>query len=186
LNDLRLAIATARQRLESVETQRQPMAARDTELVELITARKADVANYEAKLVSQAQENRDADVAIKEQTARATEAEAKASEISSQRAHRLSAVQKRESELRTLRDSLSELQDKRGHQQVRESQLQMQIENLAENISRRYQFDLRAFAPDETAFGKTLRAQLKRGTGFQPVGNRQDADATNDLADEEL
>src|SRR5205807_812631 len=186
LNELRLAIATARQRHESLEAQRQPMAARDAELVELIAAHQADVASYENKLTSQAQVNRDAEVAIKEQTARAAEAEATASKISSQRAARVAAVEKRETELRALRDSLSELQEKRGHQQVRESQLQMQIENLAENISRRYQVDLRAFAPDETAFGKTLRAQLKRGTGFQPVGNRQDADATNDLADDEL
>src|SRR5262249_51982675 len=35
LNDLRLAVATARQRQENLEAQRQPMAARDTELVEL-------------------------------------------------------------------------------------------------------------------------------------------------------
>src|SRR5207237_8882849 len=44
LNDLRLAIATARQRRESVETQRQPLAARAAGLVELIPARNADVA----------------------------------------------------------------------------------------------------------------------------------------------
>src|SRR5207244_3774384 len=75
LNDLRLAIATARQRLESLEGQRQPMAARDAELIELIAARKADIASYEGKLASQTQENRDAEVAIKEQTARAAEAE---------------------------------------------------------------------------------------------------------------
>src|SRR5207237_78954 len=68
LNDLRLAIATARQRLESVEAQRQPMAARDQELLELIASRKADIASYESKLTAQAQENRDAEVAIKEQT----------------------------------------------------------------------------------------------------------------------
>jgi chromosome segregation protein len=180
LNDLRLAIATARQRLESVEAQRQPMAARDTELVELITARKADIANYEAKLASQAQENRDAEVAIKDQTARAAEAEAKASEIWSQRAERATAAQKREAELRTLRDSLSDLQDKRAHQQVRESQLQMQIENLAENISRRYQVDLRTFAPDESEFDKTLRVQLKRAEKEVPA--KQDVD----LAEEDL
>jgi chromosome segregation protein len=162
LNDLRLAIATARQRVESLETQRQPMAARDTELVELMNTRKTDIANYEGKLAAQTQENRDAEAAIKEQSARAAEAETKAAEISSQRAQRVNAVQKHETELRTLRDSLSELQEKRGHQKVRESQLQMQIENLAENISRRYQVDLRAFAPDTAAFNKTLRLQLKR------------------------
>jgi chromosome segregation protein len=162
LNDLRLAVATARQRHESLEAQRQPMAAREAELVELIANRRTDIASYESKLAAQTQENRDAEVAIKEQTARAAEAEAAANKISSQRAVRLRAVQERETELRGLRNSLSELQEKRGHRQVRESQLQMQIENLAENISRRYQIDLRAFSPDEAAFGKTLRAQLKR------------------------
>ncbi|HUE41009.1 MAG TPA: chromosome segregation protein SMC, partial [Chthoniobacterales bacterium] len=119
LNELRLAIATARQRLESLEAQRQPMAARDTELMELITSRKADITNYEGKLESQAQENRDAEIAIKEQTARAAEEEKRAAEISSQRAERMSAVQKSEAELRKLRDSLSALQENRGHQQVR-------------------------------------------------------------------
>jgi chromosome segregation protein len=180
LNDLRLAIATARQRLESLETQRQPMAARDAELVELIEARNADIANYESKLATQSQENRDAEVAIKEQTARAVEAEAAATKISSQRAARASAVQERENALRTLRNSRSELQEKRGHLQVSESQLQMQIENLAESVSRRYQVDLRAFAPDKTAFDMTLRVQLKRTE--KEVSAKEDVD----LADQDL
>src|SRR6266480_3957917 len=180
LNELRLAIATARQRHESLEAQRQPMAARDAELVELIAARGADIVSYESKLTAQAQENRDAEVAIKEQTARVAEAEAAATKISSQRAARVAAVEKRETELRGLRNSLSESQEKRGHQQVRESQLQMQIENLAENISRRYQVDLRSFNPDEAAFGKTLCAQLKRSE--KDVAPSADVD----LADAEL
>ena len=180
LNDLRLAIATARQRHESLEAQRQPMAARETELVELIAARRADIASYESKLAAQAQESRDAEVAIKAQTAFAADAEAAANKIWSQRSTRLGAVQQRETELRAVRNSLSELQEKRGHQQVRESQLQMQIENLAENISRRYQVDLRAFSPDEGEFGKTLRAQLKRAE--KDVASTAEAD----LAENEL
>ena len=180
LNDLRLAIATARQRQESLEAQRQPMAARDTELVELMAARKADIASYENKLTTQAHENRDAEVEIREQTARAAAADAKARQMSGQRAERLAAVQKREIELRELRGAQSELQEKRGQQQVRESQLQMQIENLAENIYRRYQVNLREFAPDETAFDKTLRVQLKRAEKEVPA--KQDID----LAEEEL
>ncbi len=199
LNDLRLAIATARQRLEGLDAQRQPMASRDAELVELIDSRKADIANYESKLTAQAQENQDAEAAIKEQSSRAAEAEAKANEISSQRTERLTAVQKRETELRKLRDSLSEFQEHRGHQQVRESQLQMQIDNLAEMISRRYQVDLREFAPDEAEFDKTLRVQLKRWTdrsaGGDANGDETAAQSSRsesaihqafDLADEEL
>ena len=178
LNDLRLAIATARQRLESLEAQRQPMMARETELVELIAARRADIASYESKLAAQTQESRDAEVAIKEQTSRAAEAEAAANKISSQRAARANAVQERENSLRTLRNSLSESQEKRGHLQVRESQLQMQIDNLAESVSRRYQVDLRAFTPDETAFDKTLRVQLKRAE--KEVAAKEDVDLTDE------
>jgi chromosome segregation protein len=180
LNELRLAIATARQRQESLEAQRQPMASRDTELVELIGARKADITSYESKIGTQAQENRDAEVAIREQVAQAAAADAKARQMSLQRTERVAAVQKCETELRELRGTQSELQEKRGHQQVRESQLQMQIENLAENISRRYQIDLRAFEPDATAFDKTLRVQLKRAEKEVPA--KQDVD----LNDEDL
>jgi chromosome segregation protein len=179
LNDLRLAIATARQRLENLEAQRQPMAARDTELSELVDSRNADISNYESKLATQTEENRHAESAISQQTALAAEKEAQALEISSQRSERLQVVQTRETELRKFRDSLSELQETRGHQQVRESQLQMQIDNLAETISRRYQVDLRAFAPDEAEFDKTLRVQLKRTEKEGAVGNI-------DLAEEEL
>src|SRR5438034_1373500 len=85
LNDLRLAIATARQRHESLEAQRQPMAARETELVDLIAARRADITSYESKLAAQAQESRDAEVAIEEQTALAADAEAAANKTWSQR-----------------------------------------------------------------------------------------------------
>jgi chromosome segregation protein len=67
-----------------------------------------------------------------------------------------------ESDLRASRNSLNELHDLRSKQQVRESQLQMQSDNLVEHISRRYQLNLRGFAPDQVAFEKTLRAQLKR------------------------
>src|SRR5439155_878647 len=64
LNDLRLAVATARQRHESLEAQRQPMAAREAELVELIATRRTDIASYESKLAAQTQENRDDEAAF--------------------------------------------------------------------------------------------------------------------------
>ena len=61
-----------------------------------------------------------------------------------------------------MRDSLGELQDRRAQGQVRESQFQMKIDNLLAHISRSYQIDLRGFTPDEAAFEKMLRAQVKR------------------------
>ena len=161
-NELRLGVATDRQRHESLITQREPLSARDAELAELITVRKTDIAMYERKLAAQADESREAEKLIQAQTAQRVEAQANGTKIASQRATRLAAVSDRESELRRVRDSLGELQDRRAQGQVRESQFQMKIDNLHGHISRSYQIDLHDFTPDETTFEKTLKAQAKR------------------------
>jgi chromosome segregation protein len=162
LNELRLAIATERQRHENLIARREPMGARDAELVELITVRNADIEMYEQKLAAQARESRESEALIKNHTAEREKAEANAAKIAEQRAARVAAISDRETELRSLRNSLGELQDRRAQQQVRESQLQMKIDNLIEHVSRSYHLDLRAFAPDHAAFDKTLSAQIKR------------------------
>ena len=162
INQLRLGIATDRQRHEHLIAQREPMSARDAELVELITVRNADIAMYERKLATHAEESRESETLIESQTAQREEVEANSAKIGSQRATRLAAISDREKELRRLRDSLGELQDRRAQRQVRESQLQMKIDNLVGHISRSYQIDLRGFAGDHPAFEKVLRAQFKR------------------------
>jgi len=161
-NELRLALATDRQRHENLIAQREPLSARDTELAEVITVRKADITMYERKLAAQAGESRESEKLIQTQTAQRVEAQANSAKIASQRAKRLAAVSDRESELRRVRDSLGELQDRRAQGQVRESQFQMKIDNLLGHISRSYQVDLRGFAPDEAAFERTYKAHVKR------------------------
>lgn len=161
-NELRLGVATDRQRHENLIAQREPLSARDAELAELITVRKADIAMYERKLATQAEESRESEKLIKTQTAQRDEAQANSAKIAGQRATRLAAISDHESELRRVRDSLGRLQDRRAQGQVRESQFQMKIDNLLGHISRNYQIDLRGFTSDEAMFGKTLRAQVKR------------------------
>jgi len=161
-NELRLGVATDRQRHENLIAQREPMSARDAELAELITVRNADIAMYDRKLATQAEESRESETLINTQTAQRDEAQANGAKIAGQRATRLATISDRESELRRVRDSLGELQDRRAQGQVRESQFQMKIDNLLEHISRSYQIDLRGFTPDEAAFEKMLRVQVKR------------------------
>ncbi len=161
-NELRLGIATNRQRHENLIAQREPMSARDAELAELITVRKADIAMYERKLATQAEESRESETLIKTQMTQRDEAQANSAKIAGQRTTRLAAISDRESELRRVRDSLGELQDRRAQGQVRESQFQMKVDNLLAHISRGYQIDLRGFAGDQPGFEKVLRAQLKK------------------------
>jgi chromosome segregation protein len=162
INEMRLAMATQRQRHESLIAQREPMRSRDAELVELIALRNADIGMYEQRLAAQAEESRESESAIKNQTKRREEAETNGLRIAEQRATALAVISDRESELRRVRDSLGELQDHRAQRQVRESQLQMKIDNLAEHISRSYQVDLRELALDEPLFEKVVRTQVKR------------------------
>ena len=176
LNELRLALATERQRYENLIAQRQPMTAREAELAETITARQAEIANFEKRLVAQTQESKSAQAAIEKQNAECAELEATIAALPDQRAEHLHAMNETESKLRATRNSLNELHDLRSKHQVRETQLQMQTDNLAEHISRRYQVNLREVVSDQTAFEKTLRAQLKRRQGGSGVPS---ADANN-------
>jgi len=172
LNELRLSLATEQQRRDSLVAQRQPMLAREAELAEMITARGTEIVNFEKRLAAQAGESKEAEAAIEKQNARRAEREAAVAALTNQRAERSSATNEMESDLRSVRNSLNELHDLRAKQQVRQAQLQLQIDNLAEHISRRYQIDLREFAPDQVAFEKTLRAQLKRTeTESTPTGD---------------
>jgi len=165
VNRLRLVLATERQRYENLIAQRKPMTAREVELVETIAARQAEIVNFEERLAAQAGESKDAEAAIEKQNAQRAELEAAVASLADQRAERSSAMNEMESSLRVVRNSVNELHDLRSKQQVRQAQLQLQIDNLAEHISRRYQIDLGAFNLDQAAFEKTLRVQLKRRQG---------------------
>jgi chromosome segregation protein len=161
LNELRLELATEQQRYDNLMAQRAPMAARDAELNETIAARQADIATYQNRLASQANESKAAEAGISEQKKFQEERKADLAALSEKRAEQFASLNEIESGLRGVRDSLNELHERRAAGQVRETQLQMKIDNLAEHISRRYHVDLRSFAPDPAAFEKTLRVQLK-------------------------
>src|SRR5882724_2599209 len=165
LNEIRLALATEGQRYENLVAQRKPMIARATELSETVAARETEIVNFEERLTAQAAESKSAETAIEKQIAQRADLEATVAALISQRAERSSATNEMESNVRAVRNSLNELHDLRSKHQVREAQLQLQIDNLAEHISHRYQLNLREFAPDQTVFEKTLRAQLKRRAG---------------------
>ena len=176
LNELRLTLATERQRYENLIAQRQPMTAREAELAEAITDRQAEIANFEKRLAAQSQESKSAEAAIEKQNAECAELEATIAALTDQRAEHSRVMNEMESNLRAIRNSLNELHDLRSKQQVRETQLQMQTDNLAEHISHRYQVNLREIVSDQMAFEKTLRAQLKRRQGGSSVAS---ADANN-------
>jgi chromosome segregation protein len=185
LNELRLTVATERQRYDHLIAQRQPMSIRETELAEAVATRRVEITNFEKRLTTQAEESRTAESAIEKQTGQRVDLEGALAALTEQRRERSTTMNEAESNLRTIRNSLNDLRDSRSNEQVRHAELQLKIDNLTERVSRRYQIHLREFSSDRFAFEKTLRAQLKRGAGLQPADDRQDADATK-LTDADL
>src|SRR5205809_1123774 len=161
LNELRLTVATERQRYEHLIAQRQPMSARDAELAEAIAARQAEIINFENRLTTQTEESRTAESAIEKQTGERADLEGALASLTEQRRDRSATMNEAESNLRTIRNSLNDLRDSRSKEQVRQAELQLKIDNLTEGVARRYQINLREFSQDQAAFEKTLRAQLK-------------------------
>jgi chromosome segregation protein len=162
LNELRLAVATERQRHESLVHHRAPMAAREAELADLVAARRGDIATYQDRLARLAHESEEAEAQIKDQGFELEQAEQHATALADQRSGRLAIVTEQETQLRGLRNSLNDLRDSRGKEEVRQTQLQLRIENLVEHVMRRYQIDLREFAVDPFAFQKTLSVITKK------------------------
>jgi chromosome segregation protein len=162
LNELRLAVATERQRHESLVHHREPMAAREAELADLVAARRGDIATYQDRLARQARESEQADARIKEHNSELELAEQNAATLAEQRSARLAVVTEQDTRLRALRNSLNDLRDSRGKEEVRQTQLQLRTENLVEHVTRRYQVNLREFAADTFAFQKTLSVLTKR------------------------
>src|SRR5262249_31609001 len=146
----------------NVTAQRQPMSAREVELAEAIAARQTEIANFEKRLTTQAQESRTAESAIEQQTGQHADLERLLAALTEQRRERSSTMNEAESNLRTIRNSLNDLRDSRSKEQVRQAELQLKIDNLTDRVSRRYQINLREFSPDQWAFEKTLRTELKR------------------------
>src|SRR4029077_9178359 len=162
LNELRLTVVTERQRYEHLIVQRQPMSARDAELAEAIAARQAEISNFEKRLTTQAEESRTAESAIENQTGQRADLEGALASLIEQRRDCSTTMNEAESNLRTIRTSLNHLRDSCCKDQVRQAELQLRIDNLAERVSRRYQINLREFSADQAAYEKSLRAQLKR------------------------
>src|SRR4029077_20246369 len=105
---------------------------------------------------------------IEENSAQLSGAESAVAEIAETRETRLLEVNTLETDLRARRKALSDLHDARGKEEVRQTQMQLKIESIAEHVMRRYQVDLREFVPDSYAFTKTFRAQLKQRGKSEP------------------
>jgi chromosome segregation protein len=148
LNELRIKVATETQRHDSLESQRTPMRARLSEMWEVIQNRKRDIDGYRAKNANLETESARIQEEIEAAQERLAGGEAEVAQLGEQRAAMVAEAEEIETALRALRRRLGECAELRGQQDVRRTQLQLRIDNLADHMHRRHQLDLREFQPD--------------------------------------
>jgi chromosome segregation protein len=162
LNELKVRVATERQRREDLNRQRQPLANRIVELQELISSRQSDVRNYLARIDQLEQENADLqqknELLQEEQGA----AELEVERLTGEKTTRTASVDAVELNLRQLRKQLTDHQEQRGEQEVKSTQFRLRLDSLLEQVHRRYQTDLNAFQPEWESFLKSLKEQRTR------------------------
>jgi chromosome segregation protein len=162
LNEIRVRVATERQQQENLNRQRGPMAARLAELAEILEARRADIAGYEARIETLDSESGSLRQSIAVWREESTSLEAEIAELLSSRSEVHQSAEAVEIALRSARQQLVHLQEQKGRLEVRIAQLEMRMENLRNHVSHRYQTDLEAFEPDTYALLCSFRDRNKK------------------------
>jgi chromosome segregation protein len=166
LNELKVQVATERQRREDLNRQRQPLANRIVELQELISSRQNDVRNYLARIDQLEQESADLQQKNESLQQEREAAELEVERLTGEKATRIASVEAVELNLRQLRKQLTDHQEQRGEQEVKSTQFRLRLESLLEQVNRRYQTDLNLFQPEWESFLNSLKEQRGRLKGL--------------------
>jgi chromosome segregation protein len=181
LNELKIKVATERQRHSSLHHQRAPMEARLRELEELIATRRNDIGTYEQRLASTYAENAEISANLENLKASTGDAELEVARLLDERTEIAAQVEEFTHALRVLRHQLTECHDQRSKLEVRSSQLEMKIAALTEHIARRYQVDISTSERDLHGLRVAVREALKRR---QRNGSAESAPAESEAQSE--
>lgn len=162
LSEVRLRVATERQRQQALTQQRGPIEARLREFAQAITARERDIREHEAKIEHLSKESEELAHSIVHWKEELGEVEQHITGLVAQRGELQETVEVVEAALRTARKNLLELQDRRSRDEVKVTELRLRSESVCDHVSRRYQLDLTTFSPDSYALLKVVISQKEK------------------------
>jgi chromosome segregation protein len=162
LNELKIRVATERQRHSSLHHQRQPMEARIRELEETIRQRTVEADQYAERIVITEGENVELQQSLVGLRTRVSESEVELTGLMAERSEIAESVQRLADELREHRHQLGLSLEQRSRIEVRQSQAGMKVEVVEEHIRKRYQLELSTFQRDLYALRVAYRDALVR------------------------
>jgi chromosome segregation protein len=186
LNELKVKVATERQRHSSLHHQRQPMEARIGELRELIDQRQLDVHSYEERAGALEAEKFEIEANMERLRASISEANEHVATLQEERAGVVAAAEEMAERMRHLRREQSHCMEQRGAIEVRSTQLELKAASIDDHIQKRYQIALREFVPDGYALALCMKEIGKRvrklETQIESAGEGGDAPVSTETA----
>ncbi len=167
LNELKIRVATERQRHSLLHHQRQPMEARIAELQGVMDERRRDISSYDDRAAALYAENSEITANLERLRGSIGEAEDAVNVLKEERVAVVAAAEEAAERLRRLRREQSHAVEQRGAIEVRITQLELKANAIHEHILKRYTLDLREFTPDSYALAACLRDVGKRIRKFE-------------------
>jgi len=164
LSEIRLRVATERERQRTLTQQRGPMEARLREFAEAIRLRERDMTEYEAKIKNLVAESEELTLSIGAWKNELDQVEEEMSGWMKQRTLIQEHVESVEKNLREIRKNLSDLQERRSKQEVQLTEIRLRCESIRDHMMRRYQVDLTIFEPDRYMLLKVVTTQKEKKT----------------------
>ena len=152
-----LAVETGTQ--QNLEEQRAPMVERLEEFDALIARCHSEIASFEERIEQGRIETVELQKNIVEWESESVERNQERDTILAERSSYSDTIEEGEAELTKLRKDVQAVAERRGKEEVKVAQLDLQIENLEQACRERYRAELEMFEPDSHALLSVIEAQ---------------------------
>ncbi|MDB4467838.1 chromosome segregation protein SMC [Verrucomicrobiales bacterium] len=162
VNALRTRLAVEEQTEQSLRNQRNPMAGRLEELTELQVRHQSEIEGHQERLAAIETENTELTQVVSQSEAEVAEVDEKLLASSDSRKAAQQEVRELEDLLAQKNQERSTVQEQRGREEVRTTQLDLRVESITASITERYQVEIENFRPDAHQLLLALESQKAR------------------------
>ena len=183
LLELKTALAVEEKAFQSLQEQKAPITERMKELESAILRRQSEVSSYTERIESAKIENINLFKEIESLNDLCKTLNLELDKVINQRHERIKSVESAEKDLRETRGEIAKLNEQKGQEEVKMTQIDLRVESLCSTIRQRYNVNLEHFSPDSHKLLCAIDDQKKaRRTREKRKAARND-NSINDLED---
>ena len=148
LLEFKTALAVEEKAFQALEEQKAPITERMAELESAINRRESEVSSYSERIEIAKTENQNLIVEIEQLNNLCESLKSDLEQIINQRQERIKSVENAEGALSETRGKIAKLNEQKGQEEVKMTQIDLRVESLCSTIRQRYNVNLEHFSPD--------------------------------------